>query len=88
MGLWGLYVMFLIFFFHSNLRTSLIVKQYEPSIDTLEDAAEHISTLYIPMYLYSGPEGYLQYYEDILGKEVHAKVTSVALMLSVELKCH
>ena len=50
--------------------------QFEPDIDTLEDAAEHLSGVYIPMYGSFGPQGYLEYYTEILGPEVHAKVLS------------
>ena len=71
---WSLLIMLLSLFYSSNLRSSIVVQQLEPNIDTLEDAANYLPKVYIPMFNFMGPDGYLYVYEDILSPEVFAKV--------------
>ena len=75
--------MFLVFFYYSNLRSSIIVRQFEPEIDTLEDAAAHLPGVYIPMFDVYGQDGYLSWFTDILGPDVYAKVEQEKLSSSI-----
>ena len=71
-GFWSLLVFFLALFYSSSLRSSLVLQQFEPNVDTLEDAAKFLPKVYVPMF--PGYGSYLEIYENILGPEVYKKV--------------
>ena len=75
LGFWTLLIMLVSFFYLSNLRSSIVLGRYDQSIDTLDDVANHLSKLYIPMFDYYGTEnGYIHNFEKVLGPQVYDKV--------------
>ena len=75
LGFWTLLIMLVSFFYLSNLRSSIVLGRYDQSIDTLDDVAKHLSTLYIPMFDFSGTKnGYIRNFRKALGPQIYNKV--------------